>query len=183
MRYAILGFAIAASAPVSAQTDLEQGFNGALKGCEIWVLDPESWANDPEPFIKAVGLGPKMALVETVEAANLPPAQLQRANHFWRINSTESAGYVLVVSDQLPMCHITGGGNTDLQPAIEAVLASPAFSSRWEQLNKSVKDGMAATTFRNREEPALTIQVSRADKPEQRLDRVQIIATATFKVK
>ncbi len=161
---------------------MEQDFSGALKGCETWVLDPASWANGTEPFVRSVGLGPKMGLVESVEAVNLPPAELRRANHYWRINSTEGAGYILVVSDQLPMCHITGGGNSDLQPTIEAILASPAFNSRWEKLSNSVKAGMASTTFRNREEPALTIQISRADKPQQRLDRVQVIATATLKV-
>jgi hypothetical protein len=183
MKYAILAVAIAAASPASAQSDLEQGLCGALRGCETWVLDPASWSSGPEPFIKAVGLGAKMGMVDSVEALNLPPVQLRRANHFWRINSTEGAGYILVVSDQLPMCHITGGGNTDLQPAIEAVLASPAFSSRWEQQSNSIKDGMASTTFRNREEPAMTIQISRADKPGQRLDRVQLIATATFQTK
>ncbi|WP_139181608.1 hypothetical protein [Edaphosphingomonas haloaromaticamans] len=183
MRFVILSLALAFAAPAYAESDLERGFSGALKGCETWVLDPTSWASGPEPFIKAVGLGAKMGLVESVEAVNLPPTQLRQANHFWRINSTEGAGYILVVSDQLPMCHITGGGNADLQPAIEAVLASPAFRSRWEQQSNSIKDGMASTTFRNREEPAMTIQISRAVQPKQRLDRVQLIATATFKTK
>lgn len=183
MRYAILGFALAFAAPAYAQSDLEQGFSGALKGCETWVLDPASWASGPDAFIKAVGLGPKMGLVKRVEAVNLPPAQLRRANHFWRINATEGAGYVLVVSDELPMCHITGGGNTDLQPAIEAVLASASFNTRWEQLDHSANGGMVSTIFRNREAPAMTIQISRADKPGQRLDRVQLIATATFEIK
>ncbi len=182
MKYAILGFAIAFASPVYAQSDLEKGFNGALKGCETWVLYPATWADGPAPFIEAVGLGAKMGLVERVEAVNLPPPQLREANHFWRINSTEGAGYVLVASDRLPMCHITGGGNADLQPAIEAVLASPDFSTRWEQLSSSTTDGMISTTFRNREEPGMTIQISRAEKPAQRLDRTQLIATATFEV-
>ncbi len=154
-----------------------------MKGCETWILDPASWADGTEPFTQAVGLGAKMGLVERVDVANLPPPQLRRANHFWRINATESAGYILVVSDQLPMCHITGGGNADLQPAVEAVLASPAFGSRWERLSHSVKGEMASTTFRNREEPALTIQISRPAMEGGRLDRVQLIATATFKTK
>src|SRR3546814_15249432 len=64
-----------------------------------------------------------MGLVDSVDEASLPPKELLRGNHYWRINSTEKAGYVLVVSDQLPMCHITGGGDTDLQPIVEAVIA------------------------------------------------------------
>ena len=183
MRYFILAFVSLMSAPAYAQSDLEEGLIGALKGCETWILDPASWTGGTEPFTQAVGLGTKMGLVGSVDAVNLPPAALRRANHFWRINATDGAGYILVVSDQLPMCHITGGGNADLQPAVEAVLALPAFGGRWERLSHSVKGEMASTTFRNREEPALTIQISRAATAGGRLDRVQLIATATFKTK
>src|SRR3546814_18652243 len=73
-----------------------------------------------------------MGLVNQIDEASLPPKELRRGNHYWRINSTEKAGYVLVVSDQLPMCHITGGGGTDLKPAIEAVIASPNFVKHWK---------------------------------------------------
>ena len=102
-------------------------------------------------------------------------------NHYWRINSTQEAGYVLVVSDQLPMCHITGGGNADLQPAVEAVIASGPFRKRWEQLSNGSKGDMVTTIFRNRDDPALSIAISRATQPKQRRDRVQVLATATYK--
>ena len=41
---------------------------------------------------------------------------------------------------------------------------------------------MLTTVYRNREEPAFSLVVSRAEKPGQRLDRVQVLATATFAV-
>src|SRR3546814_13232408 len=100
----------------------------------------------------------------------------------WLINSAEKAGYVLVVSDQLPMCHITGGGDTDLQPIVEAVIASPEFARHWEAGGDLSKGDMASTRFRNREEPSLSIIISRAKSPGQRLDRVQVIATATYEL-
>ncbi len=100
--------------------------------------------------------------------------------HYWRINSTPTAGYVLVVSDQVPMCHITGGGGTDLQPSVQSVLSSPAFNKRWEQLQTNSKADMTTTTFRSREDPALSMAISRAQQPGQRLDRVQVLATATY---
>src|SRR3546814_2037169 len=78
-----------------------------------------------------------------------------------------------VVSDQLPMCHITGGGDTDLQPIVEAVIASPEFARHWEAGGDLSKGDMASTRFRNREEPSLSIIISRAKSPGQRLDRVQ----------
>lgn len=167
--------------PAYAESNLEKGFDGALRGCEEWLLNPASWADGPEPFVKAVGLGNQMGLVERVDEVNLPPKQMRRAMHYWRINSTSTAGYVLVVSDQLPMCHITGGGGTDLQPSVESVLSSRAFSQRWEQQETSSKSGMTMTTFHNRKDPALSIVISRAKLPAQRLDRVQVLATATYR--
>jgi hypothetical protein len=117
-----------------------------------------------------------------VEEVNLPPKQMRKANHYWRINSTPSSGYVLVVSDQLPMCHITGGGADDLQPSVQAVLSSPEFNSRWERKTDNAKSDMASTAFRSRKDPALSIIISRAKQPGQRLDRVQVLATATYQI-
>jgi hypothetical protein len=82
----------------------------------------------------------------------------------------------------MPMCHITGGGDTDLQPVAEAVLGGATFTSRWEKIGEDTIGEMITTAFRNREEPAFSILVSRARAPGQRLDRVQVIATATFKM-
>ena len=183
MRNILISVAAAAAftAPVQAQSALENGFAGALRGCEEWVLNPASWANGTAPFVKAVGLGDQMGLVDSVEEVNLPPKELRRANHYWRINSTQEAGYVLVVSDRLPMCHITGGGGRDLQPIVEKVLASPEFESRWDPLqNKAIGD-MVSTVYRHRQVPALSISISRATRPAQRLDRVQVLATAIYK--
>ena len=182
MRHLLLAvFALGLSAQrASAEANLERGFDGALRGCEEWILNPASWADGPGPFVKAVGLGNEMGLVERVEEVNLPPEQMRQAMHYWRINSTPAAGYILVVSDQLPMCHITGGGATDLQPSVESVLSSRAFTQRWEQQKSSSNSDMTTTTFRNRVDPALSLVVSRAKLPAQRLDRVQVLATATY---
>jgi len=171
----------AVSAPAQAQSTLERGFAGALRGCEEWVLNPASWAEGTGPFVKAVGLGDEMALVDRVEEVNLPPQQLRKGNRYWRINSSQGAGYVLVVSDQLPMCQITGGGNTDLEPAVEAVLASPEFASQWERITDTSKGEMVSTEYRSREDSRFSIVISRAKEAGMRLDRVQMLATATYK--
>lgn len=172
---------VACSATVAnAQSALEQGFAGALRGCEEWILNPESWINGSAPFIATVGLGDRMGLVAEVSEASLPPPALRHGNHYWRINSTDTAGYVLVVSDQMPMCHITGGGNVDLQPVVEAVLNSADFVSRWEAVQKTERRNMETTTFRNRTDPSLSAVVSRAKRPGERLDRVQVLVTATY---
>jgi hypothetical protein len=163
-----------------AETPLNQGFSGAIRGCEEWILNPKSWANGPAPFIAAVGLGNTMGPVDSVSEVSLPPPSMRVANHYWRINSTLGAGFVLVVSDRLPMCHITGGGDTDLEPVVEGVLNGTAFASRWEKIGEALRGEMKSTTFRSREDPRLTLLVSRADAVGQRLNHVQVIATATY---
>lgn len=184
MRFALPFAAVALllANSAQAQTPLEQGFAGALRGCEEWVLNPKSWASGLAPFVSAVGLGDKMGLVARVDEASLPPKPLRATNRYWRINSTPGAGFVLVVSDQLPMCHVTGGGDTDLQPVVESVLSEHAFADRWEKSGEEAEGDLITTVFRNREEPAFSILVSRAKAPGQRLDRVQVMATATYKV-
>lgn len=123
-----------------------------------------------------------MGLVDRVEEVNLPPRPLRRANRYWRINSTRDAGFVLVVSNDLPMGHITGGGSRDLQPSVAAVLSSEGFSRRWVLERTAVNARMATTVFRNREAPGLSMTVSRAEKAGERLDRVQVLATAVYQL-
>lgn len=119
-----------------------------------------------------------MSPVDSIDEHALPPEQLRVGNRYWRINSTLGAGYILVVSDKIPLCHITGGGDTDLQPAVEAVLASREFTSQWEAVKQEPVGDMASTVFRNRKQPSFSMVVSRAKTPGQRLDRVQVQATA-----
>lgn len=164
-----------------AEAALEEGFAGALRGCEEWVLRPKSWSGGIAPFVASVGLGDKMGLVKRVDEVSLPPKSLRAGNHYWRINATPAAGYVLVVSDQLPMCHITGGGGVDLQPSVEAVLETSAFRSRWTKAGDQSAGETVTSVYRNLEEPSLSILISRAGKPGGRTDRVQLIATATYK--
>ena len=64
LAFGVLGLAIAV--PANAQSDLEKGFAGALRGCEEWVLNPASWSEGIDPFVATVGLGDKMGLVESV---------------------------------------------------------------------------------------------------------------------
>lgn len=182
-RFGLLMLAVLSATPVQAQTpSLDRGLAGALKGCELWVLEPASWARGTDAFVKAVGLGPMMGLVSRIDDHAQPPPPLRVANHYWRINATPTAGFILVVSDRLPMCHITGGGGADLQPIVERLLASETFKTRWTATGTSKRDDMISTTYSNKEEPGFAMTISRADKPDQRRDRVQILATATMQV-
>ena len=170
------------ASPCYAEPNLEIGFDGALRGCEEWVLNPASWLDGAGPFMETVGLGTQLSLVDRVEEANLPPVELRRANYYWRINSAPDAGYVLVVSDELPMCHITGGGSLDLRESVENVLSSAEFNERWQIETLGNEGGISTTVFRNREVPAMTITISRANRPGERLDEVQVVATAIYEM-
>ncbi|HUD27342.1 MAG TPA: hypothetical protein VMQ93_00610 [Novosphingobium sp.] len=175
----VLALSTPAAAP-TAPDALERGFTGALKACEEWVLDPASWALGPEAFAARVGLGEAMGQVASVNEAALPPPPLRRANRYWRINSTPDAGYILVVSEDLPMCHITGGGRADLQPVVTRVLASAQFAARWEAGRVATRSGLTSTTFRSRTDPGFSMVVSHATLPGGRSDRVQLQATAIY---
>lgn len=172
-----LSAALTASAPSQA---LEQGLAGAFRGCEEWVLNPASWVDGPAKYLEAVGLGETMGPVSSVPDAALPPPAMRMANHYWRINSTPDAGYFLVVSDILPICHITGGGTSDLKPAVEAVITGADFATRWEKIDQTAREDMISTHFRHRTFRNLTMVVSRAKDAGQRQDRVQVLATASF---
>ncbi|WP_416356537.1 hypothetical protein ACLNGM_21715 [Aureimonas phyllosphaerae] len=178
MLLAISGSASAQDGPVG--DPLRSGLEGALRGCEIWVLDPSSWLDDPTRFLAAVDLGGAVSETESLPEPLLPPEPFRRGNRYWRINAGPSEGYALVVSRDIPMCHITGGGEVDLQPAAEAVVASPDFAERWERIGEERRDGMVSTFFKLREEPKLSLVISRADAPGARRDRAQVIATATY---
>jgi hypothetical protein len=177
----ILTLCLLFASPANAQEAEQEGLRGAIRGCEEWVLNPASWADGPATFKSAVGLGNRMGLVAEIDPASLPPVELRRANHYWRINSTMTTGYILVVSDQLPMCHISGGGDVDLQPVVEAVLSSSGFRKNWEQVSAADKDGLTSTLFRSRVDPLFSATVTRPNNPDARRDRVQVLITATYR--
>jgi len=52
---------------------LRSGLEGALRGCEIWVLDPSSWIDDPTCFLAAVDLGAAVFETERLPKPLLPP--------------------------------------------------------------------------------------------------------------
>lgn len=167
-------------APSAPDARLREGLSGALRGCETWILDPATWSNGFGPYLGKVGLGPSMARVSSADPAALPPPALRKANIFWRINSTPTAGYMLVVSDRLPMCHITGGGDADLQPVVEDMLQGAEFTSRWKARGVRSTGDMVSSTFQSVEEPNLMLVVSRAAAAGGRRDRVQVIITGLF---
>ena len=171
---------LAVSPPAAAQSELELGFEGALRGCENWVLEPASWAEGLGPFVSQLGLGDKAGWVNSVNEAALPPPQMRDANHYLRINSTSNAGFILVVSDRAPFCHITGGGGVDLQPTIETVLAGDTFKDRWEEVKSEGSGDIVSTSFRSRTDPKFELLISRARKAGDRLDRVQVLASAQY---
>jgi hypothetical protein len=178
----VLAAVFCSASAAQAQEPLDDGLAGALRGCEEWILNPASWVNGPAPFVAKVGLGDKMGIVGRVDESNLPPRALRAGNHYWRINSTATAGYVLVVSDQLPMCHVTGGGDADLQPVAEKILTGPDFGTRWQKLGEQSRGDMITTSYRNKKDSGLSLVVSRAQSAGLRRDRVQLVATATYKV-
>lgn len=178
---ALAALVLSAAPAVAADTKLTTGFAGALKGCEEWVLNPKSWIDGPAPFLAAIGLGERVTQLSKVGDFALPPPQLRQANHYWRIDATGTAGFVLVTSDRLPMCHITGAGQGDFPTSIAAVLSSPGFLARWERTGEQASGPLTVTSFRSRVEPAFDLLLSQPTV-ETGGSGVRVIATAQFKI-
>ncbi|UHD45886.1 hypothetical protein LUX29_01105 [Aureimonas altamirensis] len=159
---------------------LQRGLEGALHGCEEWILKPSSWVEGLAPFLATVDLAGLIFETETLPAALLPPKEFRRGNRYFRIAAGEETGYALVVSSDIPMCHLTGGGALDLQPAAEEAITTDSFRARWDEISAETADGIVTTFFRSRVEPKLTLVYSRASTPNARRDRAQIIATALY---
>lgn len=158
------------------------GFDGTLLACESWVLDPTSWSGGQgiAPLVELTGLGDKIYPVPGVIDAALPPEEFRTANHYFRVDATRGEGFYLVVSDRLPMCHITGGGVNAMDLAVEQVLASPAFLHRWEEVANATDGGMVSTHYRHRLVPEMEIVISRQQGTGHATDLVQVIATAQY---
>ena len=164
--------------PAQAQDAIASGLEGTLRSCERWILDPAVKAGGPDGFPARVGMQGQMKRVQTLPEVLLPPAQFRAANVYWHIAVAQNLGFYMVVSEQIPMCHITGGGVSDLQPSIEAVLASPGFTERWNRYETKDEGGYFTTQFTNRGEPRLMMVVSRAKAPKGPTNGVQMFVTA-----
>ena len=168
--------------PAPDPAALAAGFDGTLLACESWVLDPSSWTGEEgiAPLVELTGLRDKIYPVPGVIDAALPPEEFRQANHYFRVDATRGEGFYLVVSDRLPICHITGGGVNDMHQAVEQVLASPAFLHRWEEIDSATDDGMISTHYRHRLVPRMEIVISREESGNHATDLVQVIATAQY---
>ncbi|MXO64253.1 hypothetical protein [Altericroceibacterium endophyticum] len=174
----VLAASLTLAPPAAPQQPLESGLEGAIQGCEEWVLNPASWTDGIEPFMENVALGDRMGLVDSIPESAQPPRNLRVANHYWRINATKDAGYFLVVSDHVPMCHITGGGEVDLQPTVAALMSSADFSRNWQLVDEFSDDGMLTSKFSHRQEPSLIMTLSRSDQSKTSAARPQLVVTA-----
>jgi len=168
-------------APAPDPAGLASGLDGTFIACESWVLDPASWsgAEGIAPLVAISGLGARLYPVPGVIDAALPPAEQRQANHYFRVDATSGEGFYLVVSDQLPMCHITGGGVNAMTGAVEQLLASAEFLRRWEKVEESTNSGVITGFYRHRLAGELELAVSRmgAARPT---DMVQVVASAYY---
>lgn len=158
------------------------GMDGVFLACESWVLDPGSWtgAEGIAPLVELTGLGNRIYPVPTVIDAAQPPAEFRVANHYFRIDATSRSGFYLVVSDRLPICHITGGGGVELHGVVTDVLASAPFLARWEEIDESADGAIISTVYRHRLVPEMEMVVSRKAAAGGFNDLVQVIATAQY---
>lgn len=166
------------AAPAAAQEPVETAFVGVLRGCETWVFDPARWTDGPEPFLKATGLGSRIAAVETVPEALRPPPELRGGNRHWRIDASDRAGFALTVSHERPMCHIVGLGFGDFRRAVTAVLSSRAFAESWAPLDELDVETGRSLVFRHRADESFVMTLSQPAAEEDAEGGIRLLATA-----
>lgn len=151
----------------AAEPGLVDGFAAALRGCETWVLDPTSWRDGPQRFVASMTGAVTVSRPQMIPDRAQPPAGLRRGNEYWRVSGPGRAGFFLITSTEIPMCHIVGDAQGDYGSSVAAVLASARFVARWERSGERAVGGRIVTTFLNRTAPDLELTVSRpaADGP------------------
>jgi hypothetical protein len=165
----------AASTPLSS----EQAIQTAVAACEAWILDPKTWADDIARFPQKAGLAGRLQLQKSVPEPLLPPPSLRRALHSWRV-PVGSGGVFLTVSDQVPFCHIAGGGPDDFQPGTESALRAFVSSGQWKKGTDETSADIVSTQLVSNRSKKFTMVVSRAARANSRRDRVQVLATAQY---
>lgn len=149
----------------------------AVASCERWLLEPESWADDIAGFDRGTILKPATSIPDIL----LPPPTARVAMHHWRVPLTDG-GVFVTTSDRLPICHVAGGGQGDLQPSVTALFQSPDWNRRWKAANTKRRGEMTSQQFVSLRDPKLTMTLSYATAPGGRTDRVQLIATAQYHI-
>lgn len=155
----------------------------AVAACEDWILNPDSWTADVAQFPRKNGLADRgLNAVSHIPDVAMPAADLRRGLHHWRVAASDTAGVFVTTSDQLPVCHVAGGGPVDFEPGVEAALASDEFAKHWKAGATQKLDDLVRTDYVSLQNPRMTMLVSRAAQPNQRQDRVQFIATMQYRI-
>jgi hypothetical protein len=172
---------VLATAPTPAQVDgpaIAAAADKAVAACERWLLEPGSWADDIAAFGRAQGLEPQ----KTVPSIALPPPAMRVALHHWRVPLGEGGVYV-TTSDRLPVCHLSGGGPFDMQPAVVAMRRSPAFGRRWQRTGGNHDGDMVGARLVSTVDPKMSMILSHAAAAGGRTDRVQFLATVSYQIR
>lgn len=182
--FACLALALTAQpvlgAEMRTQQEIATGLAGVLRGCETWVLDPASWIDGTTPFLEAMNLGEQVSEVASIPDHLKPPTSLRKGNRSFRIDVNDRAGFALVVSTEIPMCHIVGVGFGDFGTAITVVLESEAFRESWHQLKELDHGSSQSIVFRHRQDNRLELTLSQPNPPATRALTIRLLATAVF---
>jgi hypothetical protein len=182
MLTAAVALMLMSASPASAkEATVGSGLETALTLCGQWILEPATWADDIAAFPQKSGLAEQIRSQEMIPDVAQPPPSLRQNNHYFHV-PVGKGGYYVTVSEIMPMCHVAGGGPMDFQPEIEAQIVSPAFRSHWKAASEGVKDDMRSGQYVSMKSPKLTMTLSRASRPAQRTDRVQLLITAQYSI-
>jgi hypothetical protein len=154
----------------------------SVQACTSWIAEPVSWAEGVEDFPANTGLDQSgLFAVNSVPPFALPPPPARQNMHHWQIGKMEEA-YFITASDTVPVCHIVGGGSSDLYLSVERLLGLEGFDRLWKQEESKTRGDMMTRSYSFVVEPDIRMHLSHASDPGGRTDRPQIIATVVYQL-
>lgn len=176
---ALVGAGQHAAAPGSVDDPAKAAVSTAVETCEAWMLHPATRTAGAEGFPAKAGLADRLISRPSIPDFAMPPPSMRDAPHFWYI-AAPSGGLFVSVSDLVRGCHVMGGAAVDLQPGVEATTRDPSFGTRWHVATDERDGDRHSTRFASVSDKHVWMLVSRADQPNARRDRAQVIITVGY---
>lgn len=173
-----------ASIPAKAETSqLKSAMMAGITACQMWILEPSTWAESPKNFASKAGLSEKLNKVDAVPNGIFPSQLVASSTYFWRVDAGSGNGVFVAASDTSPVCNVAGGGPSDFEPDAELLVTDIKQGRDWKSEAHKTKADMATDTFNFSADAKGQLIISRAARPGDRTDRVQFIATVLYQIR
>ena len=154
----------------------------AVQACTSWIAEPASWSGSVEDFEETTGLDKSgLKSIAGIPSFALPPPQARRNMHHFHVGDV-AEGYFVTASDTVPVCHIVGGGDSDLFGSVQRFLQEDGYSRLWSRQSEKARGDIKTRTFEFEADEKIQLHLSHAAEAGGRTDRPQIFATIVYQL-